>query len=100
MNWAALEQRVKQFARLIYNRDAGSINLQGMQFDCFLEIEPDQHVCIEVTQNHTLEKVRNDINKLILLRSNMASQGVFVKCILILEKQPSDLMKETASASR
>lgn len=100
MNWNDLEDRVKQFSKLIYNRDAGSINLQGMQFDCFIKLESDHYICIEVTKNHTLEKVRADINKLSILRMNKSSEGIFVKCLLILEKTPSDLMKETAHSSK
>lgn len=100
MNWSDLENRVKQFSRLIYNRESSSISISGMQFDCFTKIEEDHYVCIEVTKNHTLEKVRMDINKLITLRMNKASEGAFVKCILILEREPTDLMKGTAFDSK
>ncbi|SEK72770.1 hypothetical protein SAMN04487787_103279 [Kosakonia sacchari] len=100
MDWMTLESRVKTFSRLIYNREAKSIVLDGMQFDCFLQIADDYAICIEVTQNHTLDKVRNDINKLLILKNNNNSKGIFTKCIMILQNPPSDLMKQTANASK
>ena len=61
-SWKALEKRVREIASYIWNAPAEPEELYGVKVDAVLKLEADRWVLIEVTENKSLEKLRNDLS--------------------------------------
>ena len=78
-SWKDLESQVRALARLIWDREAEAKNIGGVDIDCVVQLSSNNFVLIEITEEETLNKAREDINKIITARNALFSQGVFAK---------------------
>ena len=87
--WQDLEQAVRDTASLIWNVHASPDEINGVRVDAVLKIRPDHWVCIEVSKEDTLAKLRVDLAKFQTIRPYLFSQNVYVECIFTTLTEPT-----------
>jgi len=97
--WVNLEESVRQYSGYIWNRAACEKRIDGVNFDCYLEISPQEIVVVEVTENNSLSKIRGDINKINTIRINNAVKGVVVRAFIVCDYHPTKGMVEAGEES-
>jgi hypothetical protein len=79
-SWATFEEKVRDIARLIWGRSAAPERIGGVAVDAVLHLDPRFTVLIEITEERTLGKVRDDVNKLITAQNALHAK----RCQVIL----------------
>lgn len=81
MNWKSLESRIRDVAALQYGKSGVKRDINGVNLDCVIELDDGRWVIVEVSKRRDVEKVRTDVNRLILVRrylfDNMSIMGKF-----------------------
>lgn len=98
-NWKNLEDHVRGIAKLRWNAPCNPEHLNGVDFDGVVRVSADEIILIEITKERTLEKVRNDLNKIIPTKINLATQGVICRGYVVLDEEPTLSMTEAGKVS-
>ena len=97
--WATFEDQVRDIATHIFGKKCEQAQLAGVNFDGIVKISPDRWTVVESTQNHTLDKVRGDINRLTAARNALWSQGIYCQPFLVMQREPTPAMIAQATGS-
>ena len=81
-SWKSLESRVREIASYIWNAPAEPEELHGVKVDAVLKLEHDRWILVEVTENRSLEKLRNDLSKFAAVKT--CPDGPRNSCFLLL----------------
>lgn len=100
ITWQTLEDTVRSIASLKWGCVATPQHLGGIDFDAVLRPSSDELILIEITKQHTLRKVRDDIVKINALRLQSLSDGVLCRGYVLLEKEPTTSMVETGISNK
>lgn len=98
--WLSFEDQVRDIASLTYGRRCDPGRIAGADIDGIVENDELSKTLIEITTNTTLEKVRADIVKLTGVRGALSLEGIFARCIVVLDKTPTTAMTDLAAASK
>ncbi|MBN7770960.1 hypothetical protein KUV44_06715 [Marinobacter daepoensis] len=98
-SWKNLEEEVKQYAQYIWNRKAEPDRLAGINFDCVLTLSEIEKVIVEVTENRSLDKIRGDIARIQIIRTNMMAKNIMVRPYIVCDFQPTQGMKDAGKES-
>ena len=93
-SWANFEDRVRQIANLKWDRQCNPAHLGGVDIDGVVALRDDAVILIEITTRRDLNKVREDVNKLISAKLALTAKGVFSTCYCVIEGSPTNSMKE------
>ncbi len=74
--------------------------ISGVNFDAVARISEEEIILIEVTEDHTLDKVRSDLAKIQSVKLNFLQQGVLAKAFIVLRKEPTPGMIDLGRDSR
>jgi hypothetical protein len=96
--WQDVENLVRDIATHLYNRKAEAKTISGIKCDAVIELAPDNIVVIEVSKEHTLEKLRIDLAKLDIIKHSYFQQGIYVKCYFICDVKLHPSIKESAAS--
>ncbi|HUD93017.1 hypothetical protein [Sphingobium sp.] len=98
MSWAKLESEVRAVVNLRYGKAAEAIRLDnGVNHDCVCKISERNWIIIEITKNDTVDKIRGDVNRLVMTRTQMFLQNhVMCECIIVLGFEPTPSMRDAA----
>ncbi|MBS1087210.1 NACHT domain-containing protein [Gluconobacter sphaericus] len=94
------ERKVRQFSAVRFGLPFQQEHLSGINFDCVANRRDDYKIIIEATVNHTLEKIRGDVVRLQLVKQKLLGEGIFAEVYIVLEKEPTTSMIESARAAR
>ncbi|AHK70727.1 NACHT domain-containing protein [Gluconobacter oxydans] len=94
------ERKVREFSAVRFSLPFRQEHLAGINFDCVASRRDDYKIIIEATVNHTLEKIRGDVARLQIVKQKLLGEGVFAEVYIILEKEPTTSMIESARAAR
>jgi len=94
--WQRLEKRVRKIASLIWNRQAGPREVNGVRLDCVLEVDPEYWVSVEITTNASLTKMRTDLAKFQTIKHFLMSQGKLAKCFFVSLGEPPPSVRTSA----
>ena len=93
MNWRSLEQRIRDVAALQYGKSGGTKNINGVNLDCVIELDDNRWVIVEISKQKNLEKVRADVNRLILVRRYLFDkQNIMAQCYFVCLYEPTSSM--------
>jgi hypothetical protein len=93
-SWKDLENDVRAAAGSIWGKQFKSTLVHGRQIDAYAELDDKHSVAIEVTEVKTIEKIQNDINKLIHVRNtNFSSQYKSTECLCVTAYEPTVAMR-------
>jgi hypothetical protein len=96
--WEKFEDQVREIASLIYARPCEPGRVAGNNIDGIIENDSSTRTLIEITVNCTLEKVRADINKLVLARNSLFGEGILSRALVVIDKEPTNAMLEGGDA--
>lgn len=100
MLWQDFENRVRSIAQARWRCNAVAETIAGIKCDCVLKLDRDRWIAIEITKENDLDKVRKDILKLRTIRSFLFSEEIYCKCYFVMEKRPTDSMRESGNANK
>lgn len=98
-DWQILENNIRIFSSILYNSPAKQENIEGINFDAVIRLPQNILILIEVTKNFTLDKIRGDINRLSLARTNLFMKGKTAQCFLVIHKEPTSDMMASADGA-
>jgi len=90
--WQDFEDQVRDIAARIYGKPCKPAHVGGSDVDGVITLDKSNTVLIETTVNCTIEKVRNDLNKLVNARNALFMSGVFARCIIVIDREPTTSM--------
>ena len=94
-NWEDIEKSVRQYAQYIWNRPAGMDRIAGVNFDCVIKISEIELIIIEITQNRSLEKIREDVAKIQSIRLSMMMKNIMIRPFIVCDFSPTQGMKDS-----
>ena len=100
ITWKTLEDSVRSIATIKWKATATAKHLAGVNFDAVVEPSSEELIVIEVTKQHDLNKIRDDIVKINSLRLQRLADGVLVRAYIILNDKPTMSMVETGNSNK
>lgn len=98
-SWKSLENHVRGIAALRWAVACKPEHIDGVDFDAVCRVSADELVIIEITTERTLQKVRDDLNKIVPTKIRLATQGLICRAFVVLESEPTDSMAEAGRNS-
>jgi hypothetical protein len=96
VSWQNVEERIRHLAGFIWDRPAGPEHIGGVDIDCVVHVSKQQIALIEITEERTLEKVRQDILKLETARNALwSAEKVATNCYCVINGSVTRSMKST-----
>jgi hypothetical protein len=97
--WSDLEANVRRLAGYIWNREAKPERIGGVNIDCVVHRNNDYYFLIEVTEERSLQKVRDDIIKLVTARNALITQNIYARCYCVVGSSITQGMLDAGKAS-
>jgi hypothetical protein len=82
--WNNLEAHVRKLAGYIWNREAAPDRIGGVNIDCVARVNRDYYVLIEITEERSLEKVREDVVKVVTARNALLVENIYARCYCVV----------------
>jgi len=95
--WQALENRVREIASLIWGVPCQPREIAGVKLDGVLEVRPNHWILLEITENDTLHKLREDLAKFDTVVPILLSQRTFTECFFITRDEPPESIPKSAA---
>ena len=83
--WATFEEKVRDIAQLIWGRPAAPERIGGVAVDAVLRLDPRLTVLIEITEERTLGKVRDDVNKLVTAQNALHAKRIIARSYCVVD---------------
>lgn len=98
--WQRTEDLIRKIAKAKWNTECNKMNIAGVEIDGVVIIDNESYVLIEMTENNTLSKVREDILKLRLAKNKLKDDDIIAKCYIVINGNVTPTMIETGKASK
>lgn len=98
-NWKNLEDYVRGVASLKWSVPCKPEHIDGVDFDGVCRVSADELILIEITTERTLQKVRDDLNKIKPTKLRLATEGLVCRGFVVLDAEPTDSMVEAGRSS-
>jgi hypothetical protein len=95
--WATFEARVREIAQHIWGRPCKPRRIGGVNIDGAVTLGPEIINLIEITEERSLGKVREDIVKLQTAKAAALTEGRLARCFCVVNGQITDAMREAAT---
>jgi hypothetical protein len=96
-SWASFEDRVRAVAQHIWSQTCAPEHIGGVDLDGVIHLSPDAQIFIEITERRDLNKVREDVTKLVTARQAYLTQHQsFPRCFCVVNGKITLSMKEAA----
>jgi hypothetical protein len=82
--WTDLEAHVRRLAGYIWNREAKPDRIAGVNIDCVVRQNRDYYILIEITEERSLQKTREDIIKLVTARNALNTENIYARCYCVV----------------
>lgn len=96
--WENFEDRVRDIASRIWESDCRPSRVGGVNIDGVIKLDSETHFYIEITENRTLNKVREDIIKLITAKSAGITSGALPRCYCIVNGKVTAAMEDAGKS--
>jgi hypothetical protein len=92
--WSKLEDEVRAASKTIWSADFHSEVLHGRQIDAYAQIDQFHAVAVEVTTEKRIDKIQDDLNKLIHVRQvNFSTNALMTECYCVTSYIPTPAMQ-------
>ncbi|WP_416763116.1 NACHT domain-containing protein [Roseateles sp. So40a] len=98
ITWQDLENLIRGVASVKYGQLARAEDIAGVKCDCVVRLDDGSVVLIEISKEHSIDKVRTDIAKFNTLRPHFFAQNIFPKCFFITLDRPTPAMIEAGKS--
>ena len=99
-SWQEFEKRVRDTAHLMWGVEPRPREIAGVRFDCVLELSWNHYVIVEITKNNSLDKIRGDINRIVLARNTLVAEQVVADSFIVVSKPPTNAMMQAGASSK
>lgn len=83
MKWQEVELETRRIAESVWGVVAEPERVTGVKCDAVLKPKSNYWVLIEISKRDDLEKLREDIAKLALIRTSLLSKGIYCECYFV-----------------
>lgn len=91
MKWQEVEVEVRKIAESVWSTKAEPERVTGVKCDAVLKPRKDYWILIEISKLDDLEKLREDIAKLSLIRTAQMSKGIYCECYFVTSGKHTSL---------
>jgi len=98
--WKSLEDQVRSVASLKWDRPTMPRAICGVNVDGVIELTPDHFICVEITKENNLAKLRGDLAKFATVRSGLWNTGIYAECYFVTESEPTQSIITSAHDQR
>jgi hypothetical protein len=95
-HWEDFENRVRALAQHIWGAPCDPLRVGGVNVDGAVKVDQEIINLLEITENCTLQKVRDDVTKLQVAKSAAFSQGILARCFCVINGRVTQAMKDAA----
>ena len=93
MHWKSLEQRIRDISALVFGKRGEKEEINGVNLDCVVKLDQGQWVIVEISKERTLEKVRTDVLRLVMVRRTLFdNRNIMAKCYFVCLFEPTAAM--------
>src|SRR5215203_3065136 len=100
MKWQSFEDRVRETAQHIWGRPCHPRRVGGVNLDGHLKLADEWEIFVEMTENRTLAKVREDVTKLITARMAAFTKGVSARCYCVVNGAVTQAMIDAGKGQK
>lgn len=97
MNWKELEAHVRLIASCKWAAVANPEHINGVDVDCVVKPAPDHWALVEITKEHTLDKLRSDLAKFASVRLFLFGKNIYAECYFVCQDEPPPSLIETGA---
>lgn len=96
--WATFEARVREIAGYIWGRKCIPMRIGGVNLDGVVTLDDEVQIFIEMTENRTLAKVREDVVKVHTAKNTVFTQNIFARCFCVVDGDVTPAMRDAGTA--
>ena len=96
-SWATFEDRVRGIAEYIWDRPCKPARVGGVNLDGVVSLDPEVSCFIEITEQRTLGKVREDVQKLLTAKAAALASGRLARCFCVIDGPATPGMAEAGA---
>lgn len=93
-NWATFEDRVREMAGFIWSRPCTPQRIAGVNIDGVTTLDAEIQCFVEMTEEKSLHKVREDIAKLHTAKNAMFLKGIMARCFCVVNGNITPAMRD------
>ncbi|MBB4515856.1 NACHT domain-containing protein [Paraburkholderia fungorum] len=91
-SWRSLEHYVRSLGQILWQRPVNPDRIDGVNFDGVARIGDDEIVLLEITEEHSLDKIRTDVAKIAPVKLRLAAQSIVARAYIVLSSEPTQGM--------
>lgn len=99
MHYKQLEEMIQSIAYSIWNTTPQKVQENGINHDTVVKIKPDHWIVIETSVRNDLDKIREDLTRLVLTKNILLGRSIYCECYFVSEKDISLNVKNTGKES-
>lgn len=96
MKWQEVEVEVRKIAESVWSVKAEPVRITGVKCDSILKIRKDYWILIEISKLDDLDKLREDIAKLSLIRIAQMANGIYCECYFVTSGKHTSIRESGA----
>lgn len=93
MRWQDVEVEVRKIAESVWSVQAEPTRVTGVKCDAILKPRKDYWILIEISKRDDLDKLREDIAKLALIRTSLLAKGIYCECYFVTSGDHTSLVE-------
>lgn len=86
VKWQELERYIRLLAESIWGVEAKAEIIESVRCDAVLRLKKDHFILIEISKERTLQKIRIDQSKFLLMKTALIAKGIYSECYFITEE--------------
>lgn len=94
--WQNLENRVREIASMTWGVPCSPREIAGVKLDGVLELKHDHWILIEITENESLAKLRDDLAKFDTVVPILLAKRIYAECFFITAEEPPESIPKSA----
>lgn len=99
-SWQKLQTYVLDLAATLWSRPAAPDRIDGVNFDGVIRVSEEEVVLIEITEEHSLSKIRTDVAKIGAVKLRLSAQSVVARSYIVMSTEPTQGMRDAGSAHK
>ena len=93
-NWSNFEERVREMASYIWSRPCTPQRIGGVNIDGVTVLDAEIQCFVEITEEKSLSKVREDILKLHTAKNSLFLKGIMARCFCVVNGDVTPAMRD------
>lgn len=95
-SWRSLEHYVRHLGQILWSKPLVPERIDGVNFDGVARLSEEEIVLIEITEEHSLDKIRTDTAKIASVKLRFAADSIVARAYIVLKDEPTPGMLDIA----